>query len=99
MVARGHIGPVAQLLVDLEGALGLPPGLLVVSLVLGQHAWSIRKLCLPMGVSWDPGEYLLTEALFPAVGPPSMELVACPVRDCESLVEFTSDMVVIARFQ
>jgi hypothetical protein len=52
-----------------------------------------------MGVSWDPVEYLLTEALFPAVGPPGMELVACPVRDCESLVEFTSGMVVIARFQ
>ena len=28
-----------------------------------------------------------------------MELVACPVPDCESLVEFTSGMVVIARFQ
>ncbi len=37
-IAGGHADPVAQLLEDLEGALVLPSGHLVVSLVLGQHA-------------------------------------------------------------
>jgi hypothetical protein len=95
----GYVVPIAHLLEDLKSPVVLPACLLVVSLGLGQHAKSSRKHCCPVGVSWDPGEHLLTELLCLTVGPAHLELLAYPVSDCKDLIEFDSSIVVIAGFQ
>ena len=99
MVAGGHAGLVAEPLVDVEGALVLAGGLVVVPAGLGEDAELVDPGGLAGGVRGQPGEGVMDQRGFLVPGPPGVQLAADPLGDLAGVLGVPGLQQVVAGLQ